>query len=589
MSQEYCAPSRSARDACLVFATGGGSESVHCALPVDLDWATDTPETIPAGSQGWALPAGTPSVDSQHATWLLVVFVGSAAADHPIYLIDQSQTPNIGTLLAADGVTSDWFVWGRLINGRLESVMPFASSGGLPPGTLGDLLVYGVSGWGLLPPGTDGYVLTMVDGVPAWARACCDPGCFASGATLTLLAGGTIGDTSYTDGPLGTNTTNAPFAMAINPADGLLYFNDGGSTLRTMDLTSGDVATSAFANHFASGNLQIWHSGIVFDADGLCYQWGVLNSDTQSSVMVRYLADGTFDTQLMNPASSLPIYTDDSTSYDAYPFIGPGALGISPDGTRIYFCGAYSLKDDQGVNGTTGFIGYWDVAGAKARFLAGVINPISFDPSAYPSPTIGGSGAPSGTGQTDQGEGTPGYQALVGNVVGLCVDPATGIVYSVANDVTLVRKIAADGSTVDSLSDHGYIPFSDGGSPGTWPSSFNFFGGDGSPAFSGEDDSSSNQMSFAQSICLTDCGGQLIVDNGNQVIRHIDTDGNLSTVAGDSTLSGMPYPTSTPTDALTCQIRPATILQVGGGKYLISQVGDGDTIPDALYLLQDGS
>jgi hypothetical protein len=121
VGQQFCSFGRSADEACLAFLTGTVEESVHAYLPVDLTWATDSPETVPADTQAWQLPDGTVSVDSLHATWLLVVFVGCAAADHPLLLIDQALQATIDALLTAASITGDWAIFGRLVDGRIES------------------------------------------------------------------------------------------------------------------------------------------------------------------------------------------------------------------------------------------------------------------------------------------------------------------------------------------------------------------------------------------------------------------------------------------------------------------------------------
>lgn len=118
---QACAFGRAADDACLASHAGTLLEIIHCMLPVDLTWATDTPETLPADTQAYDIVNGTPAVNSLQYVWLLVAFVGSAVADHPLLLIEQSQVAAIGTLLTAAGISTDWAIWGRLVDGRLEN------------------------------------------------------------------------------------------------------------------------------------------------------------------------------------------------------------------------------------------------------------------------------------------------------------------------------------------------------------------------------------------------------------------------------------------------------------------------------------
>lgn len=431
--------------------------------------------------------------------------------------------------------------------------------------------------------------------------------CCLDGATIQLVAGGSSADASGTDGLLGTNIISNAYAMALNPVDGLVYFNDAKTHLRTWNPETFEVLTSAFANPWSTFS-QLHQSSICFDKNGLCYQFG-----SGSPTLYLFNADGTLNSTITSGSPvgytvwtdathSFIVGTPSGTTYGGYSGSGDMVLGL--DGITVYICIPYSTNnapevlifDYPNIIEIQSMVVRWDVAAGKLMIVAGIVQNTAGSPTNFPAPTTAPFN-PSGTNETDQGEGSPGIGSLLGNVVGIAMDEE-GKLYTVASDVNMVRLIdtTVAGNPVRSLSNHDAVTFdSTHGTHTTvrngwagWPSDALIFGGDELPAFNGTTGYPGGQMSYAQGICLTDCGGLLIADFGNRVIRHIDTVGILHTIAGTP---GNPfddvrdYPSALPGNALDVWIVPQKIIALGGNKFLISQADDGEGRPDALYLL----
>lgn len=434
--------------------------------------------------------------------------------------------------------------------------------------------------------------------------------CFRNGATIQLVAGGTLGASfdsfSPTDGPLGTNVITSPYAVAFNPFDGLVYFNDNSVNLRTWSPLSGLVATAVHGQQFWNGGFWLgYNSALAFGGDGTGYQWGVQDDDEPSTLLIRTNPDGTFDTSLVG--GSVDVYHGFGGASKNVRITGIGGLAVSHTGaTRVFFGITGSISDDIAQDGgspvengaNVSLVGYYDYNtdhdddddAGHVVFVGGVYFPAGNNgglggSTNYPSPTTSGdSSSPVGTSSTDQGEGTGVDQPLIGQIVDLCLGPGDEV-HTVGVDVHMVRKMALNPDThvydgAVSLTNHTAIDFESGiaGFPvGGGPS------GDGLPAFTSPGYVTTPQFGGPNSIAMSDCGGPVILDGGT--VRYIDPVGNLFTVAGDPT-GASPLPDSTPADALTRSFSGAKITKIGRGRYIISQVGN-DPFPDALYLLVD--
>src|SRR5262249_37917566 len=104
------------------------------------------------------------------------------------------------------------------------------------------------------------------------------------------------------------------------------------------------------------------------------------------------------------------------------------------------------------------------------------------------------------------GDGGPATAAQLSFPMGIAID-ASGNVFVADRDASVVRKIA-----------NGIITTVAGtGKPG--------FTGDGGP-------SAAAQLNSPFGLAVDGAGNLYIADTGNQVVRRISTDGNISTVAG---------------------------------------------------------
>lgn len=434
--------------------------------------------------------------------------------------------------------------------------------------------------------------------------------CFRNGATIQLVAGGTIGASfdsfAPTDGPLGTNVITGPYAVAFNPLDGLVYFNDDSVNLRTWSPTSGLVATAVHGQPFWNGEYWLrFNSSIAFASDGTCYQWGIQDDDEPQVGLFVYNPDGSFSTNLVG--NTHDIYNGGGGAFKNITITGIGGIAVSRTGaTRVFFGIRGSISDGIAQDGdsavengaSVSLVGYYDYNtdhdsdddAGHVVFVGGVYFPSGNNsgaggPTNYPSPTTSSdSSAPVGTSSTDQGEGTGVDQPLIGQIVDLCLGPGDEV-HTVGVDVHMVRKMALNPDThlydgAVSLTNHTAIDF-EGGNP-VLPNEGGY-SGDGLPAYMSPGLTTSPQFGGPNSIAMSDCGGPVILDGGT--VRYIDPAGNLFTVAGDST-GVSPLPDATPADALTRSFSGAKITKIGRGLYIISQVAN-DLYPDALYLLID--
>lgn len=130
--------------------------------------------------------------------------LGSIGENEIIFLTDKSVPIPADKVGAADSVDK-----GKVVsvdaNGNYELTTPSSSGMTNPMTTAGDIIVGGSSGTpGRLAKGTDGKVLKMVSGSPAWADESISSGSASAGAFLVA------------DGSGGVTWTTVPNANGVN-------------------------------------------------------------------------------------------------------------------------------------------------------------------------------------------------------------------------------------------------------------------------------------------------------------------------------------------------------------------------------------
>lgn len=96
--------------------------------------------------------------------------------------------------------------------------------------------------------------------------------------------------------------------------------------------------------------------------------------------------------------------------------------------------------------------------------------------------------------------------------------------------------------------------------------------GDGSGGYSGDgSDAASAQLCSPEDVAVTDDGGFLVADTGNNVIRKVAADGTISTVAGDGNAG---YSGDKGAPELAALNAPAGVEPKSGGGFLVADTGN---------------
>lgn len=438
-------------------------------------------------------------------------------------------------------------------------------------------------------------VLTISHNRPAWMPiSAASASCFPYGANIALIVGGMIGDSGGTlPGGAIQEAISAPGPMAINPADGLLYFCTADDAyFRMLDMDTGIVTTSTRSysyNHNTPTAMAIVDDG----AGGTIFTLGQDDNDEYISRFEQNTAALGYSANIVaSDFGPIPVIMPDASTKHVYLLNDPdqiGGLAATADGTGIYISFPYNPSTNYSTNfGLQGCVVLYTIATGVYTFVAGAIE--LDGSSGYPSPAFGGS--ISDTGTTDQGEGAAGVDSLLGNVIN--VRNTTGeVLYTISDDVYMARKIAAD-RTVTSLSNHTAVRF--GGDSGgdvidTYEGGYH---GDGIAAYTPDGYipfGNTGQFNQPKDIAVSDCGDVIVADFGNDRVRIIDPSGVLNTLAGTGIDTGdyTAWPTTTPVSATSKNLVPNSLCYVSGKGLYISQGdgaggADGDT-PDAIYLL----
>lgn len=276
--------------------------------------------------------------------------------------------------------------------------------------------------------------------------------------------------------PAATSSFVDSFAVALDPAGSLHYFDNGAALVRKID-ANGNLVTVA-------GNRTLGYSGdggpatrasidlttgLAFDAAGTLYM-----ADRASQRIRRVTPDGTIS--LFAGNGGFQAWADGSPALDAF-FNRPGRGAFDARG-NFYFC---DTQNHRVVRLTP--------AGTVER--------------------VAGSGTV-GTGL----DGIRASQTRMRFPDGVAVAP-DGTIYVSDSGANRIRRIGADGIIQ---------PFAGTGVRG--------FSGDGGPARTAQLDGPSD-LSF-------DTAGNLyFVDGVNRRVRRIGADGNINTIAGPGTLGGM--------------------------------------------------
>lgn len=276
--------------------------------------------------------------------------------------------------------------------------------------------------------------------------------------------------------PAATSPFIDSFAVAVDPAGSVHYFDNGAALVRKID-ANGNLVTVA-------GNRTLGYSGdggpatrasidlttgLAFDAAGTLYM-----ADRASQRIRRVTPDGTIS--LFAGNGGFQAWADGSPALDAF-FNRPGRAAFDARG-NFYFCDTQNHR-------------------VVRLTLAGTVE------------RVAGSGTV-GTGL----DGVRASQTRMRFPDGVAVAP-DGTIYVSDSGAHRIRRIGADGIIQ---------PFAGTGVRG--------FSGDGGPARTAQLDGPSD-LSF-------DTAGNLyFVDGVNRRIRRIGADGNINTIAGPATLGGM--------------------------------------------------
>jgi hypothetical protein len=442
----------------------------------------------------------------------------------------------------------------------------------------GDVYTHGDTGpsWGATADviGGDGPVLTDQGGEPAWTTASAaqagsydvltqvatgeggseEPGwsplpsslvCLTTAPTIRLVAGGVAtADGTQIDGPLGTNSTEQVTQMCWGP-DGLIYLagagGPDGTYVRTFDPTTGEVVTTPFKSPFGDRGQM---NGVAVSAAGNIYFITNSTDDSNTTELSMVPAGSTDESQVVQ----LHFFSEFFGSASALKNIG---VVTNPDGKEFVLLAHVTFTE----------VMYFDVtASTNNQYL------MSYDGA----PTIDAD-------HPDMGEHVAGNAGVLGNdLEAMFLTPSMEVVTgSVHNQVMRAATLSfvADGAggTVPQANDLHSITnhVLNLTGPG--------YGGDGEPAYTAGD--YDPQFNSITAVARDSCGNYYAVDMNNYVVRMVDTDGILHTIAGNNQSAfapGQTFPSTTPVLATTVNIGTnfalggALLPDPAGGLYLAS-------------------
>ena len=355
----------------------------------------------------------------------------------------------------------------------------------------------------------------------------------SSGVISTIVGTGPGSDGFFGDGGLATAAKlNSPVGVAIDSTGNLLIADYGNSIVRKVD-TGGLISTIAgicFENFPQPGYTgdggaataaTLFHpAAVAVDAQGILFI-----ADSYAHVVRRVDANGIITTVA---GSGVQGYTGDGGTATAATLNGPVGVAVGPQG-RLFIAEPYNYAVRQVItsSGTiTTFAGNGSASGAGdggSAILAtlsgagGVALDLSgnlliadtYNHSIRRVSTSGTISTLVGTGMADySGDGGLGTAATLNTPNGLAVDSAGNIF--IADTLNhAIRKLDTSGiiSTVAGTGVQGY-------------------GGNTGPAINGT-------LNSPNGVTVDSAGNLFIADTLNNVIRKVDTSGNITTFVGN--------------------------------------------------------
>ena len=212
---------------------------------------------------------------------------------------------------------------------------------------------------------------------------------------------------------------------------------------------------------------------------------------------------------------------------------GLGALGEFDSGVITSYAGNVSLGNGDGssassINGSPATLVQLSVPEDTATDPAGNLYIYSYyggiekvDTYGFISTVAGGATTVCSTATDSIGDGCPATQAiLAGGFAGIALDAAGNIYISDTGEHQRVRKVEARTGIITTVAGNGCLSY--GGLIGC-------YGGDGGPATSAE-------LDFPFGLAVDTKGDLFIAEGNNNDIRKVDTNGIITTVAGNHTL-----------------------------------------------------
>jgi sugar lactone lactonase YvrE len=350
-----------------------------------------------------------------------------------------------------------------------------------------------------------------------------------SGGVITTFAGTGVYGYSGDGGPAISAQIENVQALAVD-SSGNVYLADGSSRVRVIS-ASGTITTFAGNGNYgfggdggpAIGAPLSQAEGLALDAAGNLYI-----SDAYINYRIRKVSSGTITTIAGNGTF---FYLGDGGAPASAGLNAPGGVAVDASG-NVYISDTSNNRVRKVAGGTiatlagNGTLGY--SGDGAAAIGAQLDNPhgVAVDSSGdvyvadqdndrirmiVPGGTIttvAGNGAYGYT-----GDGAAAISAAFRDPSGVAVD-AAGNIYVADTYNSVVRKFTVGGniSTFAGTGTYGYS-------------------GDGGPAISA-------QLSYPQAVAVDSAGNVYIVDQGNERIRKVTTNGNISTVAGNGSCCG---------------------------------------------------
>jgi uncharacterized protein (TIGR03437 family) len=351
--------------------------------------------------------------------------------------------------------------------------------------------------------------------------------CTASGTTPPCL-GGYAGD----GGAASSAELNGPFGMVFDTSGNLYIADTNNQRIREVS-TSGTISTvagngtEAFAGDGAAATAAELNnpSGLTFDSHGNLY---IADSD---NYIVREVVSGTINTVAGKNGNGAGFAGDLGPATSATLW-NPSGVAVDPSG-NIYIADPYDNVVSV-VCQTQTPIACTNTAFGSDTWAAGDID------------TFAGNNT---LGAGDQGDGGPAPGSLLNNPNAVVLDSA-GNLYISDNANCAIRKVNTSGiiSTIAGLgqANCGYS-------------------GDGGPATQAE-------LNYPKGIALDSNGNLFIADTDNCVIRMVEKNGNITTVAGNSN-TGCGY-AGDGGAATSAQLYFPSGVAVNGGKVYIADNGN---------------